>query len=227
MDLLSFLDEGVVLGDSSEGELLHEVDLVRLDHVLLLEVLDDDWERGREEHHLPLWRAEAEQLLHDRLELWAEQLVGLVHHERRAPAQVGDPLAGEIEDSSRRSDEDVDGLRQSEDVVLEGGSSCGDHDVEAHVLSERLAHLRRLERELSRRHEDQRLDLWDLGVDLFQGRDRERSSLSGSVLGLQEWETRGGEGSAENKGDGQRRGDGALTLARMSLPVRATGMASS
>ena len=36
VDLLTFLDESVVLGDSSKGELVHEVDLVGLDHVLVL-----------------------------------------------------------------------------------------------------------------------------------------------------------------------------------------------
>lgn len=37
MDLLTFLDERVVLSDSSKSELVHEVDLVGLDHVLVLE----------------------------------------------------------------------------------------------------------------------------------------------------------------------------------------------
>lgn len=204
MNLLPLLDEGVVLGDSSEGELVHKVDLVGLDHVLVLEVLDDDREGGREEHHLPLGRAEAEQLLHDRLELWAEQLVGLVHHKRRASAQVRDPLASQVQDSSGRTDEDVDRLRETEDVVLESCSSCCDHDVESHVLAERLAHLRGLEGELSRRDEDQSLDLWDLDVDLFQRRDRERSSLSSSVLGLHE--------GREEEVSGQRRGPGGDEL---------------
>lgn len=36
MNLLTLLDEGVVLSDSSEGELVHEIDLVGLNHVLVL-----------------------------------------------------------------------------------------------------------------------------------------------------------------------------------------------
>jgi hypothetical protein len=141
VNLLSLLDEGVVLGDSSKRELLHEVDLVGLNHVLLLEVLDDDGEGGREEGDLSLGGAEAEELLHYGLELGREELVGLVHDEGRALAQVGDTFAGEVENSSRRTDEDMDGLGESHDVILESGSSGGDHDVDAEVLTQGLGDL--------------------------------------------------------------------------------------
>jgi len=78
----------------------------------------------------------------------------------------------------------VNGLGESEDIVLEGGSSGGDHDVDAHVLSEGLADLGGLESKLSGRNEEESLDLGDLDVDLFEGRDDEGGGLSGSVLGL-------------------------------------------
>jgi hypothetical protein len=149
-----------------------------------LEVLDDDGERGREERDLALGRAEAEQLLHDGLKLWAQQLVGLVHDKGRALAQVGDALAGEVEDPAGRADEDVDRLGQAHDVVLERRSARRDHDVDAEVLAERLGHLRRLERKLPRRHEQQSLDLGPLRVELLERRDDEGRRLAGAVLGL-------------------------------------------
>ena len=48
MNLLAFFDKGVVLGDSTESEFVHEVDLVRRVHVLVGKVLDRDGEGGGE-----------------------------------------------------------------------------------------------------------------------------------------------------------------------------------
>ena len=52
VDLLPLLDEGVVLGDAAEGQLLQEVDHVRLLEVPVLEGLDRDGEGGRVEADL-------------------------------------------------------------------------------------------------------------------------------------------------------------------------------
>lgn len=176
-----------------------------------LEVLDDDGKRCREERHLTRRRAEGEQLLHDGLELWAEQLVGLVHDERRALAQVGDALSGQVEDPPGGADEDVHGLGEAHDVVLERRAASGDHDVGAEVLAERLGHLRRLERELARGDEQERLDLGPLGVELLQGRDNERRRLARAVLGLRERRGRVGRGRADCQrpnGRGKSKGRG-------------------
>ena len=50
MDLLSLLDKCVVLGDALEGELVHQVDLVRLIQVLPHEGLDSQGERCTEKN---------------------------------------------------------------------------------------------------------------------------------------------------------------------------------
>ena len=46
VDFLLFLHEGVILGNAPQGELVHEVDLVGADHVLVGEILDGKGERG-------------------------------------------------------------------------------------------------------------------------------------------------------------------------------------
>ena len=46
VDLLPLLHEGVVLGDALEGELIHQVDLVGVAHVLPHEGLDGQGEGG-------------------------------------------------------------------------------------------------------------------------------------------------------------------------------------
>ena len=76
--LLFLLDEGVVLGDALEGELLHQVDLVRLSHHLVFEGLHLHREGGREEEHLPFLRHVIDELLDERLELCREELVSLI-----------------------------------------------------------------------------------------------------------------------------------------------------
>ena len=47
VNLLLLFDKGVVLGDTLERELLHEVDDIRFAQVLVLEVLHSDGESGR------------------------------------------------------------------------------------------------------------------------------------------------------------------------------------
>ena len=70
-------------------------------------------ERCREQHHLPLGRDDLQQLLDDRRELFAEQLVRLVHDKARAPSQVRNLLGAQVEDTPGRTDEDVHGLLQA------------------------------------------------------------------------------------------------------------------
>lgn len=151
-----------------------------------LEILDDEREGSGEEHDLALLGHEAQELLDDGGKLGRQQLVGLVHDKHGALAQVGDALAREIEDPPRGTNEDVHRLAQPHDVVSEGRSSRGDHDLRLGVLAQRLADLGGLERELTRGDEEERLDLVDFGVDALEGGDDEGGSLARSVLGSRE-----------------------------------------
>lgn len=175
-----------------------------------LEVLDDERESSREEGDLTLLGHEAEELLDDGRELRREKLVRLVHDEHRALAQVGDTLTSEVEDTTGSTDEDVNGLSKTENVVAERGSSGGDHDLHAGVLAEGLADLRCLESELTGGNEEEGLDLLHFGVDTLEGGDDEGGGLSSSVLGA-------GEDVATGEGDGDGfllNGGGTLELWR-------------
>lgn len=185
--LLALLNVGVELGDTLEGELVHEVDLVGLNHVTVPKVLDVYGESRGEEHHLPLAGAQAEHLLDDRGELLGEKLVGLVHDEDAALAQVGDTLSSEIENTARGTDENVDRLLETHNVVSQCRSSGGDHDLKARdVGAESLTDLRCLQRELTGGDEKNSLDVGELGVDAVEGGDDEGASLAGSILGTRE-----------------------------------------
>lgn len=158
---------------------------------------------------------EGEELLDDGGEFGAEKFVGLVHDEGGALAEVGDALAGEVENTAGGSDEDVDGLAETHDVVAEGGSAGGDHDLDAGVLAKGLADLGGLEGELAGRDEEEGLDLVDARVHALEGGDDEGGRLAGPVLGT-------GEDVATGEGDG----DGLFLDGRGSLELRARGSAT-
>lgn len=159
MHFLSFFDESVVLSNTTEGEFLHEVNLVGRVHVLILEILDDHRESRAKEHDLSVGGHKIEKLFHDRGEFGGKKLVCFVHDEDRAFAEVGNTLAGEIEDTARGTNEDVYGLGKTHDVVFECCATGCDHDVDAHVFSESFTDLGGLKGEFTGGDEEKGLNL--------------------------------------------------------------------
>ena len=81
VDLLLLFNEGVVLGDTPEGEFVHEVDLIWFLHMLVFEFLDHHWECGREEHDLSISGVEIQQLFNNHCEFGREKFVSFIHDE--------------------------------------------------------------------------------------------------------------------------------------------------
>ncbi len=73
----------------------------------------------------------------------------LVHHEHSALVELCDFLAGKIQDASRSGDHDVHHGVESHDVVPKACTASRDHDFDAQVLAQLLAHLAGLERQLA------------------------------------------------------------------------------
>lgn len=182
MDLLLLLYESVVLGNTAEGELVHQVDLVGRVHMLVLEVLHHNGEGRTEEHHLPVLRVEAKELLDDGSKLGGQELIGFIHDERLASCEISYTLTGKIQDPAWCSNNNVDGLAQSNDIVLQPCSTGANHDVDSQVLSQGLADLRCLESQFSGGHKDERLCLRILRVDAFESGNNESRSLSSAIL---------------------------------------------
>lgn len=76
--LLPLLDERVVLGDTLQGELLHQVDLVWLAQMLFHEVLHAQWECRREQQNLALFWQFHNDMIQHALEVLRQQLVRFV-----------------------------------------------------------------------------------------------------------------------------------------------------
>mmetsp|Transcript_2200 Transcript_2200/g.7977 ORF Transcript_2200/g.7977 Transcript_2200/m.7977 type:complete len:876 (+) Transcript_2200:144-2771(+) len=184
--LLALLDKGVVLRDALQRELVHEVDDVRLAEEAVLEILHRHREGGGVEQNLTLRRHEPDDFLDERLELRAQELVRFVHDENPALIKLRDALLRQVEDATRRRDDDVHHLVQPHDVVLERGAAGRHHHLYAQVLPELFAYLRRLQGELARRHQEQRLDRVKRRVDALQHGNTEGGRLPGSILRARE-----------------------------------------
>ena len=154
VDLLLLLDIRIVLSDTLKSELLHQIDLIRVVHVLLDKLVDSAWESSRVEKDLSVGREIRDDRVEHVLEVLGEELVGLVHDEHGARVHDGEALLHEIEDTAWRGDDHVHLLLQTHDVLLEvGAASCG-HHLAAHVLAQLDADLARLQSELTSWHDN-------------------------------------------------------------------------
>lgn len=183
VDLLLLLDIRIVLSDTLKSELLHQIDLIRVVHVLLDELVDGARESSRVEKDLSVGREIGDDRVEHVLEVLGEELVGLVHDEHGARVHDGEALLHEIEDTAWRGDDHVHLLLQTHDVLLEVRAASGRHHLAAHVLAQLDADLARLQRELACWHDYERLDFVLRDVDALEDRDHVRACLSGAVLG--------------------------------------------
>ena len=183
VDFLLLLDESIVLGDTTQRELVHEVDLIRIAHVLVREVFHREGESCREEHDLSVSGVEFEELFDDRCEFNGQKLVSFIHDEHGALAEVGHLLSGQIEDTTWRADDDVDWVLETNNIVPQTSSTCSNHDVDPEMLAKGLADLGCLHGKLSCGDENETLDLGNLGVDLLERGDDEGCGFASTVLG--------------------------------------------
>ncbi len=100
MNFLPLLDERVVLSDTLEGQLVHQVDLVGVSHVLLHEGLHREREGGGVQEDLSGGGQVRDEAVQEALEVLAQQLVGLVQTEDLALLHVGHVLLHQIQDAA-------------------------------------------------------------------------------------------------------------------------------
>lgn len=108
VDLLLLFYESVILSDAAEGELIHEVDLERIGHVLVGKFLNRHGKRSREQHELTVEGMIAEDLLDGAGEFLGKELVGLVHDNHAALTEVRNLLPGQIRNPAWGAHKNVD-----------------------------------------------------------------------------------------------------------------------
>lgn len=76
-------------------------------------------------------------------------LTHLVKNHDIAVAQLGNALLHQIQDTSGGGYHDVHRLMQADNIIPETSTSSRDHNLDAKVLAQLLAHLRCLQRQLA------------------------------------------------------------------------------
>ena len=189
VNFLLLLNIGIVLGDTLERELLHQIDLVRVVHVSLDELIHCARKGGRVQQDLSVVGQVANDRVEHVLEVLRQQLVRLVHHQHAALVHDGQAFLHQIEYAAWRGNDDVHLLLQTQYVLFQVGAARRRHHLAAHVLGQLNANLTCLQCELTRWHDDQRLDLVFGGVDALEDRDDVGASFAGAVLGSGQYVT--------------------------------------
>ena len=107
MNLFFLLQISVVLGNTLESQLVHEIDELWVRNVLLLESLDTLRISSREETDLLLLWHDVNDLGDNDLEIVTQKLVDLIENEHLAIIEFSDVSGGEIKDTARSRNNDV------------------------------------------------------------------------------------------------------------------------
>ncbi len=135
-------------------------------------------ERGREERRLPLLRQLAEDRLHVGREPHVQHPVRFVEHDRGDPASGKRAALQVIEQTPRSPDQHVHAALERRRLPREGlPARDRRHHQPVELASERAQLTRDLRAQLTRRTDDERLNVAPLQVEALQDRQRERGRL--------------------------------------------------
>mmetsp|Transcript_31560 Transcript_31560/g.69085 ORF Transcript_31560/g.69085 Transcript_31560/m.69085 type:complete len:209 (-) Transcript_31560:747-1373(-) len=107
MNLLALLHKCIILRNSPQRQLIHQVDDVRIGHVLLVKITNGNGVGSRIHEELPVFGQQIDELLDNRLKLWGQKLVRFVHNAHAALREIRNSLICQIQNSSWRSYQDV------------------------------------------------------------------------------------------------------------------------
>ena len=183
MEFFFLFEVGIVLGDTLQGQLIHQVNILRVRHVIFLETFDGYWISCGEERYLTIYRHEIKNFGYDDFEVIGEQLVDLIKHQHFTLIEFGDVLTRKIENSSWSGNNDVNWLVESVDILLDLVSTSRNHALDLLVLAELLDDHARLRGKLSGGHQNETLDVVLCDVDPLDHGNGVRSSLTCSIFG--------------------------------------------
>ena len=112
-----------------QGELIHEVDLMRVLNVPLHETLHSNRECGRKQHDLPRNGAGTNHVLHNGLELIRQQLVCFIHNNGVHLLQAGHSALSKVANASRGAHNDVNRVLRAKEKGKRRGVSSSKEGV--------------------------------------------------------------------------------------------------
>ena len=182
VQLLFLLEEGVVLRETLQSELVSDLNVLGLGHIALLEVANLYRVGRREKADLAIVRHHFQNLLDYLLELAGDESINLIENAKLALVKLGLATSGQIEDSTGSSDDDVDALPHADDILVHPGTTRGNHALHALVLTNLFDNERSLHGKLSDGNKDHCLNLVQTRVDFLNQRDAVGCSLASSIL---------------------------------------------
>ena len=141
MKLLALLQVRIVLSDSLESQLLHQIDELRRGDVLGLELLNLHGVGSREEHNLLVLGHDLDDLGDDALEVNRQQFVDFIQHEQFAVREISDLLHGQVQDTAWCPHNRMYSLVETDDILADLGTTGGDHGLNLFVLAELFDHM--------------------------------------------------------------------------------------
>ena len=184
MELLAFLEERIELSEALQRQLVRDLDVLGLGDVSLLELSNLDWVSRAEQANLTFFWHHLQDLLHYFLELSGNEPIDLIQDAKLALVESSLTSRCQIKDPTRRGDNDMNCLPHSDDILVDSRSTRGHHALDTLVFPQFFNDETRLHRQLSHRHENQSLDLVEIGVNFLDERYAIGSRLTRAILSL-------------------------------------------
>ena len=135
MELLTFFEECIVLGQAFQCQFVSNLDILRFRDVSLLELSNFDWVCRTEETNLTIIRHHLQDLLNNFLEFSRNKTIDFIQDAKLALVKSSFTSRSQIKDPSWSGDNYVHCLSHSNDILIDTSTTGGHHALDTLVLS--------------------------------------------------------------------------------------------
>mmetsp|Transcript_33219 Transcript_33219/g.69196 ORF Transcript_33219/g.69196 Transcript_33219/m.69196 type:complete len:382 (-) Transcript_33219:442-1587(-) len=178
-------NSNVELLDTFQGQLiLLDKDTDGFTHETFRDLQDIQRHGSREQAHLHRFGQELEDVINLILETTRKHLIGLIKEELSNVIKFESTSVDHIKDTSRCSDNNVDTVGKSTNIITDSRTSNASMDSNIHVVSQSQDHLLNLLGQLTGWGQNQRLTLLRITVQLSQSTNGKGGSFTSTGLSL-------------------------------------------
>ena len=152
MELLTFLEESIVLSETLQSQLVRDLDVLGLRDVSLLELSDLNGVCRTEKTNLTIIRHHLQDLLHYFLEFSRNKTINFIQNAKLALVKSGFTSRCQIKDPSWRCHNNMYCLSHSDHILIDSSATGGYHALDTLVLAQFFNHETCLHRQLSHWH---------------------------------------------------------------------------